>query len=269
MPLVPTAEFASLVHGPGGVDDDDPAEACHEASRLYPNVAPSRLATLLALARSPALQQTAARSSRTHDHRPGTDLARGGLPRASFRGVLARRRSSSAERRCPLSLHDLGALLEAGYAAAPRALGVLRRPVPSGGALYPLELYVLALAVEGVAPSVHHYNPFRHRLEALAPLDADQAAAALVDPALVDGAAALVVITAMFWRARFKYGVRGYRFSLLEAGHVAQNAVLAAAALGLPALPVGGFYDRRLDALVGADGLDEASVYALLLGGRE
>ena len=46
-----------------------------------------------------------------------------------------------------------------------------------------------------------------------------------------------------------------------------QNAVLTAAALGLPALPLGGFYDRRLDALVGADGLDEASVYALLLGG--
>ena len=102
----------------------------------------------------------------------------------------------------------------------------------------------------------------------LGTLDAGQAAAALVDPALVEGASALVVITGMFWRARFKYGVRGYRFALLEAGHVVQNAVLAAAALGLPALPVGGFYDRRLDALVGADGLDEASVYALLIGGR-
>lgn len=268
MRVVPTAEFASLVHGFRGVDDDDPAEACHEASRLYPHVAPGRLATLVALARSPELQQTVARSSRTHDHRPGVDLARGGLPRTSFRGVLARRRSSSAERRCPLPLRDLGALLEAGYAAGPRAPGVVRRPVPSGGALYPLELYVLALGVEGIEPSVLHYNPFRHRLEVLGSLDARRVGAALVDPALVDGAAALVVITAMFWRARFKYGVRGYRFVLLEAGHVVQNAVLAAAALGLPALPVGGFYDRRLDALVGADGLDEASVYALLLGGR-
>jgi SagB-type dehydrogenase family enzyme len=71
----------------------------------------------------------------------------------------------------------------------------------------------------------------------------------------------------MFWRSRFKYGQRGYRFALLEAGHVVQNAVLAAAALGLAALPVGGFYDRRLDAVVGADGLDEASVYALTIGG--
>jgi len=89
----------------------------------------------------------------------------------------------------------------------------------------------------------------------------------LVDPALVDGAAALLVVTAMFWRSRFKYGARGYRFALLESGHVVQNAVLAATALGLPALPLGGFYDRRIDELVGADGLDEATVYALLLGG--
>jgi SagB-type dehydrogenase family enzyme len=72
----------------------------------------------------------------------------------------------------------------------------------------------------------------------------------------------------MFWRSRFKYGLRGYRFALLEAGHVVQNLVLAATALGLPALPLGGWYDRRVDELVGADGLDEATVYVVLLGGR-
>jgi SagB-type dehydrogenase family enzyme len=76
------------------------------------------------------------------------------------------------------------------------------------------------------------------------------------------------VLTAMFWRTRFKYGVRGYRFALLEAGHVGQNVTLAAAALRVAALPVGGFFDRRLDELVGADGLDEASVYAIVLGSR-
>jgi SagB-type dehydrogenase family enzyme len=72
----------------------------------------------------------------------------------------------------------------------------------------------------------------------------------------------------MFWRSRFKYGLRGYRFALLEAGHVVQNLVLAATALRLPTLPLGGWYDRRVDALVGADGLDEATVYVVLVGGR-
>src|SRR5207247_1836025 len=116
------------------------------------------------------------------------DLERGALPRASFRGVLARRRSSTAGTRCPLPLRDLGALLEASYAAALRAPGAVRRPVPSGGALYPLELYLLALDVDGIEPAVLHYNPFRHRLETLAALDTRAAGAVLVDPALADGA---------------------------------------------------------------------------------
>jgi hypothetical protein len=202
--VVPTAEFASLVYGAGRASMDDPAETFHEASRLYPNVAPGRLETLLLLARSPALQQTVARSSRTQDHRPGIDLARGVLPSASFRAVLAMRRSRSATARHRLRLRDLGAVLEASYAASPVGGSTLRRPVPSGGALYPLEVYVLALRLAGVDRSALHYNPFLHRLEVLGPLEPRDLRAALVDPSLVDGAAALLVLTAMFWRSRFK-----------------------------------------------------------------
>lgn len=265
---IPTAEFASLVYSAAGVRLDDPAETFHEASRLYPNVAPGRLNTLLALSASPALQQTVARSSRTHDHRPTVDLPPGKLPRRQFRELVVARRSGLNGKGQALALHDLAAVLQASYVARARVPRVLRRPVPSGGALYPLELYVVALAINGIEPCVSHYNPFRHRLEVLGSLDRDRVRSTLVDPALADSAAALIVVTAMFWRSRFKYGARGYRFALIEAGHVGQNALLAAAALRLQALPVGGFYDRRLDGLVGADGLDEASVYALLLGGR-
>ena len=67
--------------------------------------------------------------------------------------------------------------------------------------------------------------------------------------------------------ARFKYGQRGYRFALLEAGHVAQNAALVAAALRLSLLPYGGFYDARLDEILGLDGLDECTVHLLFVGG--
>ena len=115
--------------------------------------------------------------------------------------------------------------------------------------------------------AVVHLQP-RHRLEALWPVAETDVAGALVDPSLAERSAVLLVVTAMVWRTRFKYGLRGYRFALLEAGHLVQNVVLAAAALDLPAVPLGGWYDRRLDALVGADGLDEASVYAVAVGGR-
>ncbi|HEX7582631.1 MAG TPA: nitroreductase family protein, partial [Gaiellaceae bacterium] len=80
-------------------------------------------------------------------------------------------------------------------------------------------------------------------------------------------ATAVVFVTSVFWRTRFKYGLRGYRFALLEAGHVVQNVLLAAAALRVAALPLGGFYDARAEKLLGVDGVDESVVYAVVLGG--
>jgi SagB-type dehydrogenase family enzyme len=262
MTPTPTAEFASLVYGPGGVAHDDPAETFHEASSLYPGVAPGSLLSLLELERNAALQQTVARASYTRDHLRGIDLPAVQLGRARLRDVLRDRRSRTPPARATLSCRALAAILGAAY-RSDRS----RRAVPSGGALYPLELYVVALDVDSVEPGVHHYNPYRHRLALVRTAEREAVAAALVDPDLAANAAALVVVTAMFWRSRFKYGQRGYRFALLEAGHLMQNALLAAAALGVPARPLGGYYDRLLDALVGADSLDEASVYALLLGG--
>jgi SagB-type dehydrogenase family enzyme len=259
----PTAEFASLVYGAAGVPLDDPAETFHEASSLYPGIAPHRLQTMLELARNPNLQQTVARASFTRDHVPGVDLPVAALGRVRLGEALAARSSSKPPERASLTASSLAAVLAAAYRSSDG-----RRFVPSGGGLYPLELYALTLAVEHVEPAVYHYNPYAHRLERLRPLATEAVAATLVDAELAHLSAALVVITAMFWRTRFKYGLRGYRFALIEAGHAMQNALLAAAALRLPALPLGGFYDRLLDELVGADSLNEASLYALVLGGR-
>jgi SagB-type dehydrogenase family enzyme len=264
----PTAEFASLVYGPTGVSLDDTAETFHEASRLHPNIAPGRFGSILALATSPELQQTVARSSRTHAHRQAVELPRPVSPGFGLSHLLACRRSSLPTERQPLALADLAAILDASYATMPSGSAGPRRPVPSAGALYPLELYVLSLAVEGLGSSALHYNPFHHCLSLLGPVTPDGVREAVVDGSLVDRASAVVVVTAVFWRSRFKYGLRGYRFVLLEAGHLVQNAILAATSIGLASLPLGGFFDRRLDRLVGADGLDEASVYALLIGGR-
>ena len=86
------------------------------------------------------------------------------------------------------------------------------------------------------------------------------------DPAL--GCGALFVVSAMFWRTRFKYGLRGYRFALLECGHLAQNLLLAATALDLAAVPLGGFYDRRVDQLLGLDGVNESALYMVAAGVR-
>ncbi len=266
--VIPTTEFASIVFGPDGVPVDDEAEAFHEASRLYPNVAPTRLSTLLALGQSPELQQTVARASRTHDHRAGIDLPRRRLPRARFRDLVDERTSEPPRARRQLSLDQLAVVLAAASGARTRTDGASRRPAPSGGALYPLELYALPLAVRGLGRATFHYNPYHHRLTPLRAVGDEDVAACLVDRTIADRSAVVLVLTAMFWRTRFKYGLRGYRFALIEAGHVVQNVVLTTTALGLAAVPLGGWYDRRVDELVGANGLDEAAVYLVAVGSR-
>jgi SagB-type dehydrogenase family enzyme len=274
-PSLPTAQFSSLVHGARGVASDDPAENFHEASRLYPRLAPERLDVLVELATGPGagpgskerhgteLARTLARSSRTHEHRHTVVLPPPAGLRASLGDVLARRRSRCSEALRPIGIGELATVLAAAYASGAQG----RRPVPSAGALYPLELYVIATAVNGLDRGIYHFNPFRLRLARLAPFAWHRVRAALVEPAVLDQTSALVVVTAVFPRSRVKYGQRGYRFALLEAGHLVQNAVLAATELGLRALPLGGFHDRLLDQIIGVDSLDEAAVHALVLGG--
>lgn len=144
----------------------------------------------------------------------------------------------------------------------------LERPVPSGGALYPLELYVLARRVRGLAGGVHHYAPLHHALEQATVTEQSDAFVRQVfmdQPYVVD-AAAILVLTAVVDRTLQKYGERGYRYVLLEAGHVAQNVCLVAAALDLGALPLGGFFDAWLARTLDVDLEREIVLYAVALG---
>lgn len=266
-PAEPTIQFEELVRH-GAVPLDDPAEAYHEASRLYPSTAAAAVPGLALIESDPVVHASMARSSRRYPHRDGVDLPRPRRPRARLGSALDRRRSLAPRRCTPLGLAQVSTLLDCAYGARITAVGA-RRTVPSGGALYPLELYALCGAVEGARSGLHHYDPFTHRLEQLRDRAAlRQLAAALVDASVVEQAALVLVVTAVLWRTRFKYGARGYRFALLEAGHVAQNVTLACAGLRLPVLPIGGFYDRSVDAVVGANSLDEVSLYVLAIGGR-
>jgi SagB-type dehydrogenase family enzyme len=261
----PSVVLADLLYGTESLLDD-PAELYHEASRLHPETAYAQLPGLQLLAEEPAVAASTTRASRPRRHLPRVELTTVEPLSTTLADALERRRSVLPPAAGSLSLASLGTVLEAAHRSRARE-GVRRRPAPSAGALYPLELHAVALRVDGLSPGVLHYDPYAHCLTRLADTDTPAFAATLTDEALVDGVACALVLTALFWRSRFKYGQRGYRFVLLEAGHVAQNALLAAAALGVPALPLGGFYDARLDALLDVDGVDESSVYVVLLGG--
>jgi SagB-type dehydrogenase family enzyme len=92
---------------------------------------------------------------------------------------------------------------------------------------------------------------------------------AVVQPDIARGAAMIVFITAFFERTIFKYGDRGYRFILLEAGHVAQNLNLVSNALGLGSLNIGGFFDREIDDFLNLDGVTQSSIYMIAIGKKK
>jgi SagB-type dehydrogenase family enzyme len=256
-------------------DGDDPAEAYHEAAKLYPAYGGTQTPGVWALQTNAELRTIVAQSVRRGRQYARTALPAFELPPLPLAQAVRRRRSVRSFSGSPLTLPEFGALLRTAYGVTQRLTGEGRecigfRTVPSGGALFPLELYAVVRDVDGLAPAFYHYDPLDDVLETLprAVCLADIAPAMPwpeLEPALA-GAAVALIVSGVFWRNRFKYGQRGYRFVLLEAGHVAQNALLAATALELGSVPVGGFYDALLDGALGFDGLNEGAIYAILIG---
>ncbi len=193
--------------------------------------------------------------------------------RCSLEEAIWRRRSVRDFTGEPLTLGELSQLLLLTYGvtgAYEFAGGNIQqvRAAPSGGALYPVELYVIAQQTADLPVGAYHYCVSDHALERLPdPANLAQEIETLSHyKNILVNASALFVFTAVFARNTFKYGDRGYRFILLDAGHAAQNLLLVTAALDLGAVALGGFRDDQLSAMVGADGVNEAAVYLVAVG---
>jgi SagB-type dehydrogenase family enzyme len=206
-----------------------------------------------------------------HPLTPFVPLPDRGVP-TGFEDLLLRRNSCRRFDDGSIGLPRLGRVLSAGYGVSGHsrlgALEFLDRPVPSGGGLYPLEVYVIARAVDGLTPGVYHYAPVLAGLEQLREVDipARLLTYLFMGQSLAAEAACVVVLTAVVSRSLGKYGDRGYRYLMFEAGHVAQNTNLAAIDQGLGACNLGGFFDDELAALLTVDIDLEIPLYATALG---
>jgi len=179
--------------------------------------------------------------------------------------ALRHRRSRREYGPAPLTLAELSAALYAAQGITDDARGL--RAAPSAGALYPLETYVIAHRVEGLAAGLYHYRPSDHTLTLRYERDLGlRLMTAGVGQAMLARAGAVIAFSAVWARTAQRYGARGERYILLEAGHAAQNVYLAAEGLGLAACAVGAFDDGALNALLGADGQRETALYLMTLG---
>lgn len=264
-----TVRLASIVFGSDPIPLDDPAENYHEASKYYRSFAARLVEGGRRLEISPPLQASSRRSVLRHHGAVRVSLPSPQLPDMSLSAALVQRESCRSFAQEPIGIAQLSTLLCGAYGVRLERDGIKYRTVPSAGALYPLELYVVVAAVDGLQPAVYHFDPHANCLELMSDgghqSDLEEG---LITSELSNEAAVTVIISSVFWRSRFKYGPRGYRCALLEAGHVMQNLLLSAAALGLGAVPLDGFYDSKIDSLIGADGVEHAALYLACIGVR-
>jgi len=181
--------------------------------------------------------------------------------------LLKRRKSVRSFSLRPIKVTDLAFLLWASTGIQRREKGYEFRTIPSAGALYPIETYVVVNNVNNLEKGLYHYDIRGHTLEELKVADLiDEMAQAALDQKMCTEAATMFIWTAIFQRSKWKYGERAYRYVYLDAGHMAQNLALSAISVGIGTCQIAAFYDDEINEILGLDGEEESVVYLSIAG---
>jgi SagB-type dehydrogenase family enzyme len=164
--------------------------------------------------------------------------------RPAFDTVMHRRRCQRTMAARLPEPNYLGPLLDTAHGVADE---LYRGPTPSAGNLQALELYLAHWQNGWLPPGVYHYDRRGHHL-AQVKNGADEEKWKRHVPSLwqIDGGAMLWLIVGDQRRVAVKYGERGERFLLLEAGHLMQNLCLASESFGLSTVPLGGCLEKEI-----------------------
>ena len=177
----------------------------------------------------------------------------------SVEETLHQRRSQRDYKKGSLNQEQVSQLL---WAASGKNL--YRRTVPSAGATYPLEIYLVAGKVEGLEKGIYHYSPSSHTLERITDQDIrNRLSSASLGQGMIERAPINIIVAAGYGRTTAHYGQRGIRYVQMEVGHVGQNISLQAIALGLGTVMIGAFEDREVKEVLG---IEEDPLYVIPVG---
>jgi SagB-type dehydrogenase family enzyme len=141
------------------------------------------------------------------------------------------------------------------------------RAAPSAGACYPIVHYPIVLRVDELDAGVYRYAPRDHRVELIREGRFNEALDSwTVGQSYLSDACVVIVLVGFADRVTPEFGERGYRYMLLEAGHIAQNLCLLSTAAGFGSVCVGGFVDAALNRLIGVDGVSRMALYCVAVG---
>ncbi|MFZ1627063.1 MAG: SagB/ThcOx family dehydrogenase [Candidatus Moraniibacteriota bacterium] len=166
-----------------------------------------------------------------------------------------------------ITLAVLAKILQCGYGLQKTVVAGRseRRTVPSAGQRYPLEIYpVLFKDIDGCKAGIYHYGVREHVLEPVTAdgFTRDELLSYIRQEWLAD-VTGVICISAVLSRTTGKYGSRGYRYILLEAGHAAQNMLLAGTENDVNMVPVGGANEVDFERKIGLMDSNERIMYML------
>lgn len=173
--------------------------------------------------------------------------------KVSVERAIKERRTERDFRPEPITLAQLSQLLWSAQGVTDEGMGL--RAAPSGGALYPLDVYAVVgdEGVEGLKSGVYHYQPETHSIRLIRRGDRrKEVAGAALWQMWMAKAPVMFVVTSEYERITHKYGKRGIRYAQIEVGHVGENIFLQSGALGLAAGIVGAFSDNAVAEAIGA-----------------
>ena len=148
------------------------------------------------------------------------------------------------------------------------------RPVPSGGARHPFELYAVVKNVDGMKPGIYRYAPLLNVGEKSVTVEfcgeiedyENRITAMLAGQKWAANAPVVLFFSCVPYRAEWRYTAAAHRVMLIDLGHAGQNVMLSAAALGLGSCCIAAYDQELCDKVFGFDGLDEYVVYAVTIG---
>lgn len=204
---------------------------------------------------------------------PCFSLPKADRPETEFLNTLLTRRTHRQFSKHSLSLQSLSQLLfytwgVTSHLQVPLLGRLPLKTSPSAGARHPIEVYVLALNVQGLRPGLYHYAPARHILHRLSSARPhNKAVEYCCGQPWVGKAAALFVMTAVFPRVMWKYRTsRAYRTVLVDAGHLCQTFCLVATWLNLAPFCTLALKDSAIEKDLCLDGVSESVIYVAGVG---
>ncbi|MBC8946574.1 MULTISPECIES: SagB/ThcOx family dehydrogenase [Xenorhabdus] len=187
---------------------------------------------------------------------------------SDFSKILRSRQSARKFGQIPLTLHDLLDILWCANGIIHDSPVGLCRTAPSAGGLFPVSSLVLCREVEDLPMAAFTYDPLTTQLIENKEISLPSDFSLLFRTRHIDysSASAIIMWVGKLLKICPKYGDRGYRYMLLETGHIAQNACLAATKMNVPHIVIGGFDDEFCASTLRLDFPWECVVYAMVLG---